>query len=166
MANSFWASLLLLKCIYHLWVFFPFRIYLTFWSWYTKQRKKVIWVFFRGAISVQTGEISLLVSKWPRRREEWVQIGLWRHYRSHTSSLQSLEEDLLFIIRKVRKHKTILTAESLLRLQENFTTWLSPRVQATVAASCCSSNCNFFSFSAHKLSLLLIFFTLLFLIMH
>ena len=47
-----------------------------------------------------------------------VQVGLWYHYRSHTSSLQSMEEALtttklwsdilymLFIIRKVRIHKT------------------------------------------------------------
>ena len=28
--------------------------------------------------------------------EEWVQVGLWCHNRSHTSSLQSLEEDLTF----------------------------------------------------------------------
>ena len=30
------------------------------------------------------------------QKGEWVQVGLWRHYRSHTSGLQSLEEDLAF----------------------------------------------------------------------
>ena len=40
------------------------------------------------------------------QKEEWVQVGLWRHYRSHTSSLQSLEEDLTFFTTVVYNTKS------------------------------------------------------------
>ena len=40
------------------------------------------------------------------QKEEWVQVGLWRHYRSHTSSLQSLEEDLTFFTSDVYNTKS------------------------------------------------------------
>ena len=40
------------------------------------------------------------------QKEEWVQVGLWRHYRSHTSSLQLLEEDLTFFTSVVYNTKS------------------------------------------------------------
>ena len=100
-----------LKCIYHLWGFFMFRIYLTFW--YTQQKKNFIWIFLRGTVSVQTGEILLPVSIWPRKAKRkngsklgWdviteVILRVFNRWRKIWHSLH-----LLFIIRKVRKHKT------------------------------------------------------------
>ena len=100
---------LALKCIYHLWGFFTFRIYLTFW--YTWQKNFLIWIFLRGAISVQTGEILLPVSKWPQKRKNGSKLGcdvitevILRVFNRWRKIWHSLH--LLFIIQKVRKHKT------------------------------------------------------------
>ena len=40
------------------------------------------------------------------QKEEWVQVGLWRQCRSHTSGLQSLEEDLTFFTSVVYNTKS------------------------------------------------------------
>ena len=51
------------------------------------------------------------------QKEEWVQVGLWRHYRSHTSSLQSLEEDLTFFKSVVYDTKSQETQNKILLQQ-------------------------------------------------
>ena len=57
-------------------------------------------------ISVQTGEILLPVSKWPCKRKNGSNLGCDVITRIHTSSLQSLDEDLTFFTSVVYNTKS------------------------------------------------------------
>ena len=57
---AFYGYRVYLKCIYHLWVFsYLESIYCSD----IHSKKSLIWIFLRGAIIIQTGEILLPVSK-------------------------------------------------------------------------------------------------------
>ena len=128
---AFYGYRVYLKCIYHLWVFsYLESIYCSD----IHSKKSLIWIFLRGAIIIQTGEILLPVSKWPpkgKMRPSWavtsfteVILQVFNRWRKIWHSLQ-----LLFIIRKVRKHKTRYLSSNwrlkawILENTSHFSTW-------------------------------------------